>query len=135
MSRLALRSKAHWGYDVAFMDSVSAELTLGPGDLGTHGVVVCEVGDRIVGFYGLAGGPPEAELTYLFVDPDAMGRGYGRALWSHALARARADDVERLRVVADPHAEPFYLAMGARRVGSVPGSVPGRRLPLLTVEP
>ncbi len=32
----------------------------------------------------------------------------------------------------DPYAEPFYLARGAERVGSVPSSVlPGRALPLL----
>jgi hypothetical protein len=33
---------------------------------------------------------------------------------------------------ADPGAEPFYLAMGARRCGSVrSGSIPGRLLPVL----
>jgi hypothetical protein len=35
---------------------------------------------------------------------------------------------------ADPGAEPFYLAMGARRCGSVPsGSIPGRLLPVLEI--
>jgi hypothetical protein len=39
---------------------------------------------------------------------------------------------ERITLEADPGAEPFYLAMGARRCGSVPsGSIPGRLIPLL----
>ena len=39
---------------------------------------------------------------------------------------------ERITLEADPGAEPFYLAMGARRCGSIPsGSIPGRPLPVL----
>jgi hypothetical protein len=39
---------------------------------------------------------------------------------------------ERITLEADPGAEPFYLAMGARRCGSTPsGSIPGRLLPVL----
>jgi hypothetical protein len=42
---------------------------------------------------------------------------------------------ERITLEADPGAaEPFYLAMGANRIGSVPsGSIPGRFIPLLEV--
>jgi hypothetical protein len=60
--------------------------------------------------------------------------GYDRALWEHAMVAARTLGLERLTLEADPGAEPFYLAMGARRIGSVPsGSIPGRVLPLLEV--
>jgi hypothetical protein len=39
-----------------------------------------------------------------------------------------------LRIDADPHAEGFYRAMGAVRVGETPSSsIPGRMLPLMTV--
>ena len=42
----------------------------------------------------------------------------------------RGDDQASLE--ADPGAEPLYLAMGARRCGSVrSGSIPGRLLPVL----
>jgi hypothetical protein len=45
---------------------------------------------------------------------------------------ARTLGFERITLEADPGAEPFYLAMGARRCGSVPsGSIPGRVIPLL----
>jgi hypothetical protein len=61
-----------------------------------------------------------------------MGRGIGRRLWEHAVGTARDAGFTALRVEADPHAEGFYLTMGARRIGEAPsGSVPDRALPLL----
>jgi GNAT superfamily N-acetyltransferase len=71
-------------------------------------------------------------LEDLFVEPDHIGSGVGRALWEHAIDAARALGFARITLEADPGAEPFYLAMGGRRCGSVPsGSIPDRRLPLL----
>jgi len=40
-------------------------------------------------------------------------------------------------VVTDPHAEPFYLRLGARRVGEIAAPMPGapeRKLPLLELD-
>jgi hypothetical protein len=52
----------------------------------------------------------------------------------HAVLVAGRLGFERITLEADPGAEPFYLAMGARRIGSVPsGSIPGRFIPLLDV--
>ena len=70
----------------------------------------------------------------LFVEPAVMGHGVGRALWTHALRRARVLRWPELLVEADPHALGFYEAMGATVVGERPSTVvPGRVLPLLRV--
>jgi len=70
-------------------------------------------------------------MTDLWVEPDAIGRGHGRALWEHAVATVRERGFRELRVQSDPHAEGFYRAMGAERIGSQPSTViPGRALPL-----
>ncbi len=132
LSELALRSKGHWGYDEAFLAACAAELTLRPEDLAPQRVTVGEIDGRLVGFYAIAGSAPDAELAALFVEPDLIGRGCGKALWNHAVDTARTEGIERLTIAADPGALPFYQAMGAAVVGSAPsGSVPGRRLPLL----
>jgi hypothetical protein len=111
LSDLALRPKGYWGYDHAFLDACRAELTLAPEDVKAQRVTVAERDGRVVGFYALAGAPPEGTLEDLFVE--ALG-------------------FARITLEADPGAEPFYLAMGGRRCGSVPsGSIPDRRLPLL----
>jgi GNAT superfamily N-acetyltransferase/surface polysaccharide O-acyltransferase-like enzyme len=131
LSDLALRSKGHWG-DQAFLDACRAELTLTPEEVHSQRVTVAERDGQIVGFYALAGDPPEGTLADLFVASDHIGTGVGRMLWRHAVLVADRLGFERLTLEPDPGAERFYLAMGAHRVGSVPsGSIPGRFLPLL----
>jgi GNAT superfamily N-acetyltransferase len=132
LSDLALRSKGHWGYDQAFLDACRDELTLTPAEVRAKRTIVAERDGRVVGFYTLAGDPPVASLDHLFVEPGEIGTGVGRTLWRHAVAAAQSLGFTRMEIEADPDAEAFYLAMGARRRGTVPsGSVPGRELPLL----
>jgi GNAT superfamily N-acetyltransferase len=132
LSRLALRSKGHWGYDDQFLAACRAELTVAPEQCDGVHLVLAEGGTALLGFYRLAGEAPVAELADLFVDPDAIGRGVGAALLADAVDRAMALGISRLTIDADPHAEGFYARMGARRVGTVAsGSIPGRELPRL----
>lgn len=136
LSDLALRSKGHWGYDPEFLEKCRDELTLRPDDLVEGRAAVAQNGDRVLGFYTLAGDPPDGELACLFVEPDAIGTGVGRRLWEHAVDTARRSGFRRLTIDSDPFAEPFYLRMGAVRTGTVPsGSVPGRELPRLVYRP
>ncbi|MER6990807.1 GNAT family N-acetyltransferase [Saccharopolyspora hirsuta] len=133
LSELALRSKAHWGYDQEFLETCRAELTLRPQDLVDQRATVAQVGDRVAGFYTLAGQAPEGELACLFVEPDHIGSGVGTRLWQHAADTARALGFERFTIDSDPFAEDFYLKMGAVRTGATPSSsFPGRELPQLT---
>ena len=76
------------------------------------------------------------ELEHLWVLPEHMGLGLGRALFDHALGRAAALDAEVLGIEVDPNAEGFYRRMGARRVGEIVYELDGRErvLPLLAVE-
>lgn len=132
LSELALHSKAHWGYDEAFLERCRAELTLRSDDVTAHRTTVAEIDGHLAGFYSLAGQAPEGELTYLYVEPDHIGSGVGRRLWQHAVDTARALGFERFTLDADPFAEDFYRRMGAVRIGLVPsGSIPGRLLPQL----
>ena len=132
LSRLALRSKGHWGYDDEFLAACRIELTLQPEQCdGVHTVVAAR-GGALLGFYRLAGEAPVAELADLFVDPMAIGRGVGATLLADAVDRARALGVSRLVIDVDPHAAGFSVRMGARRVGSVASSsIVGRELPRL----
>ncbi|HVD15457.1 MAG TPA: GNAT family N-acetyltransferase [Actinomycetota bacterium] len=132
LSDLALRSKGHWGYDQAFLDACRDELTLTPAEVRAKRTIVAERDGRVVGFYTLAGDPPVASLDHLFVEPGEIGTGVGRTLWRHAVAAAQSLGFTRMEIEADPDAEAFYLAMGARRRGTASsGSIPGRELPLL----
>lgn len=87
-----------------------------------------------MGFTTVEGDPPDGVLGMMFVDSTVIGQGVGRMLFEHMVAAARDLGFRRLSIDADPNAEPFYRAMGAVRVGTVPsGSIPGRALPQLTL--
>ncbi|MCE7082081.1 GNAT family N-acetyltransferase [Streptomyces sp. ST2-7A] len=135
LTALALRSKAHWGYDETFIAACREELTLRPAEVAPRRTVVAERDGAPLGFSTLEGEPPgDAELGLFLVEPAAMGRGVGRALFTRLLADARAIGFGRIVFDADPHAEPFYRAMGAVPIGESPsGSLPGRVLPRMTI--
>ncbi|WP_316529137.1 GNAT family N-acetyltransferase [Kitasatospora brasiliensis] len=135
LTGIALRSKAYWGYDEAFMAACREELTVGAEAIERSVTLVAEDGGRLLGFASLSGPPPTGSLDRLFVEPESIGRGVGRALFERARERAVTLGLRRLVIESDPNAEPFYLAMGATRTGSIPsGSIPGRELPLLDLE-
>jgi GNAT superfamily N-acetyltransferase len=134
LSDLALRSKAHWGYDAEFLDACKDELTVAAGEIVGRRATVADRDGHILGFTTLEGEPPTGELGMMFVDSGAIGQGIGRLLFEHTLAAGGQLGFARLTIDADPNAEPFYRAMGAVRTGSVPsGSVAGRVLPRMTV--
>jgi GNAT superfamily N-acetyltransferase len=70
----------------------------------------------------------------MWVLPDWIGRGAGRALLCHAIEHLRADGARTLRIESDPYAEGFYVHMGARRVGEAPSTPEGRTLPVLLLD-
>ncbi len=132
LTELALRSKAYWGYDNAFMAACREELTVRPDEVAQRRIIVAEHDGVVVGFASLDGDPPKGAVGMMFVDPECIGRGVGRLLLERILAAARRTGFLLLAIDADPNAEDFYLAMGAVRVGTAPsGSILGRVLPLL----
>ena len=125
---LCLRSKAHWGYDAAFLEACRGELTPGPEALGP-GFVVWRAGG-IEAMAQVTAEGETAELEALFVAPAAIGKGLGRVLFHWALQFAVKLGARSMSVTSDPFAAPFYERMGARRTGAVPsGSIVGRMLP------
>lgn len=109
------------------------ELTLSEVYIANHPVFVLDDGGASLGFYGLSKkGEATAELDYLFVEPEAIGRGAGKRLWEHAVQTARQWGYRELYIVSDPNAEAFYARMGARRDGEVGSPVQaGRQLPVM----
>lgn len=136
LSALARRSKAHWGYSAEFMAACHEELSVTPRLLREGEVFVLTRGDERLGFASLEWlDEEEAELDHLFVEPQHIGHGHGHRLLAHACERVRGTARSRLRIQGDPHAERFYSAAGAHRVGERPSdSIPGRMLPLFVLD-
>jgi len=134
LSEMALRSKAHWGYDIEFIEACREELTVGADEVARRRAAVAEQDGTVVGFTTLEGEPPQGALGMMFVEPHVIGQGIGRLLFEHTVSAGQELGFTHVTIDADPHAEPFYRAMGAVRIGSVPsGSISGRVLPQLVV--
>lgn len=134
LSDLALRSKAHWGYPPDFIAACRDALTVSTQHILENAVFVAQNADgKAAGFYLLiAQAEGTATLEMLFIAPEAMGQGCGRALFDHAVQVARAGGCREIQIDSDPYAESFYLRMGAERIGEAESTVvPGRMLPLL----
>jgi GNAT superfamily N-acetyltransferase len=132
LTDLAMRAKAHWGYDGAFMDACLDELTVQTDRIASGEIWVADRRGETVGLLEVIVEEGVAEVYLCFVEPAEMGCGIGRLLWEKAEAIALKGGVSEMGVDSDPNAEGFYEAMGAVRIGEAPsGSIPGRMLPRL----
>lgn len=131
---LAVRSKAVWGYDAAFMALAGPKLALEEDWFASGRVLAAEADWTAAGVAVVL--PPDAdgiaELEHLFVEPAFLRRGIGAALLEAAVAMARSDGARALRALADPQARAFYERCGFRRIAEAPSdAIPGRMLPLM----
>lgn len=134
LSEIALDSKSYWGYSAEFIQACRDELSVTPekinSDIFDH--FVYESNYEIQGFYAIEKlSQREAELEALFVRSKYIGTGIGKALMRHALIYVKSMGCTSLIIQGDPHAEYFYLAMGAERIGEQEStSISGRYLPV-----
>jgi len=134
LTELAMRAKASWGYDAAFMAACREELTLTPEKMAGWQVWVADAEGTIAGMVALSL-PGGAEVEDFFVEPAFQGQGVGGALMAVLLGACRAAGVTTLSVDADPNAEAIYARLGFRTVGRSPsGSIPGRWLPRMAMQ-
>jgi len=137
LTSLAMRSKAHWGYSVEYMNAFRPELQIKSEWILSNPTFVAISHGHIVGFAGLlqTDDPHTGELYYLFITPECIGFGYGKNLWDRCLEECKNLKWTSLVIHSDPNAEAFYKKLGAVRIGEKPyPSIPGRMSPLLKYE-
>ena len=137
LTRLAHDAKRHWGYPEHWIKHWEPALTITPEYIEANHVFVSEDGDSILGFYALVLNQDRAELDHMWVSPDYMGSGVGKAMFVHAMRAAKGQNVSEVEILSDPNAEDFYKKMGAYRAGESVSEIDGqpRVLPRLTIDP
>jgi len=136
LTALAHAAKRHWNYPQEWIDSWEYDLTLTPEFIANNEVLVAVVDDIIAGCCALVVGERLAELEHMWIYPEQMGKGVGRALFEQTSRRAAQLGFSEFELSADPNAEPFYERMGAKRIGDIPADMFGqaRVLPRMRVE-
>nr|WP_320338684.1 GNAT family N-acetyltransferase [Burkholderia multivorans] len=71
---------------------------------------------------------------WLFVHPDHIGQGIGRALWTAVRKKAAARGIASFVIEAAPNAAALCLSLGAQKIGEKKSAViPGRFFPILRI--
>jgi GNAT superfamily N-acetyltransferase len=135
LTEIALAAKRHWGYPEGWISQWAPMLTFSAADLVQAEVITAVVDEEITGFYRLSVQGRRASLDDLWVRPEWMGRGLGRALFQHARANAGAAGASTLEIESDPNARGFYEKMGAHQVREHATELEGlsRILPVLEI--
>jgi N-acetylglutamate synthase-like GNAT family acetyltransferase len=134
---IAFAAKRHWGYPEVWIEQWKTDLTITEDFIASNEVYVAIVEGEMAGCGALVINGSRAELEHMWVKPNQMGTGVGRALFLKICERAANLNIPVLEISADPNAEGFYERLGARRVGELRYELEGqsRVLPQMTIDP
>ena len=125
LSELALSAKQVWGYSLVDIERWRSQLIISAEDITSKPTFIAEAENVVVGFYLLVPAARAWELDHLWVSPQYIRRGVGRALLAHASDTARISGASSITIDADPNAESFYVACGAIRQGVIAAPIAG----------
>ncbi len=127
LTEIAHAAKRHWGYPENWIVHWKDDLTITPDFITTHEMYVAVAGEESGSL---------AEVEHMWIKPEHMGNGVGRALFNQVVARAKSLDARAVELSADPNAEGFYRRMGAKSIGEVRSEIEGqpRVLPRMSVD-
>jgi GNAT superfamily N-acetyltransferase len=135
LREIAIAAKAYWGYDLDRVVEWASGGDHSDEALRMREVYVAELEGRVVAWAALVRKSDEDSwLEDLWVEPDAIGRGVGTALFRHVAERAKGLGATRLVWEAEPNAVGFYEKVGARPTGYENLGGWGRRIPVLELD-
>jgi GNAT superfamily N-acetyltransferase len=126
LTTIAEAAKRHWKYPADWIEQWKLELTITPKFIRDNEVFVAVLNEQIAGCCALVLTGSLAEIEHMWMRPEHMGSGIGRALFEHAKGRAAERGAQVLELSADPNAEGFYARMGAKRIGRIPAAMTGQ---------
>jgi len=126
LTEIAHAAKRYWGYPENWIEHWRDELTITPDFIANNETYVAVAGGEIAGCCALVLRDSQAELEHMWIRPEQMGTGIGRALFHQIVERATQLKAAGLEISSDPNAEGFYKRMGAKRIGEVQSEIEGQ---------
>jgi len=132
LADLEVRSESYWGYSSEFMEKFKRIYLITEEFIADHPTYMLKDNETIIGFYGILQGDREDSLEYLFIEPEYIGKGYGRILWNHALEECRKLGITAFTIITSPDARGFYFRLGAAVFNEVDSLIAdGKKTPKL----
>lgn len=132
LTELAVKSEAYWGYDQDFMRKFQEIYKITEDFLIKNSTFVAAEGDIIIGFYSVSIDEEEVSIEYFYIDPQCIGKGYGRIMCEHMKDFCREKGLKEIYLVTSPQAKSFYEKMGAVYIGETESLLKkGRSIPKL----
>lgn len=133
LTQIALAAKAYWGYPERWLEIWKPELTFRPEYFIHHEGWAAMIENNSIGFYTLEERNGNAWLENLWVLPEYIGKGVGKALFLHAAELSCQRGYWILQLEADPNAAGFYEKMGMYKIRERHSEVDGhpRVLPIM----
>lgn len=132
LTELSIRSKSYWNYEKEQVSSWIEELTITKDYIASNHLYKLIINDTLIGFYSyFPENKTNVNLNHLFVEPQHIGKGYGKFLMNDFFKRIRTTDFEKVILYADPNTEKFYSKLGFNTVGKLKSAIKNRFLPIM----
>ncbi len=132
LTSIAIKSEAYWGYDPEFMKNFEEIYKVTEDFIRENPTFVMQEEDTVVGFYAVIAGEKQNELEYFYIEPQRIGKGYGKIMWNHLEEYCMKLGMRDIEMVTSPQARAFYERMGAVHVAEVESFLrKGRMIPRL----
>ncbi len=130
LNKISMASKRYWGYPEEWMARWKDDLTINDKHLSDASVIVLEVNKTVSGFCVIHEDSMHYEVLHLWLKPEFIGQGLGRALLFYALQEIVVRELPII-VESDPNAEVFYSKQGFVTYDKKESFPKGRFLPLM----
>ena len=130
LNQISYRSKGYWGYPESWMEAWKKDLEVSESDLINENVLLVSISGKITGFCCLRDEITYYEIIHLWILPEYIGKGIGKALLDTAIKKFVVHQ-RPIRVEADPYAEEFYQRQGFVTFSKIESYPKGRYLPVM----
>jgi GNAT superfamily N-acetyltransferase len=135
LTELTIHSKSYWGYSLEQIAQWKDDLTISVEYINQAEVYKLIKENQLVGYYSyLELDNKKVKLDNIFLEPDFIGKGYGKVMMNHFIQHVKDKGYERIELESEPNAEKFYQNLGFKVIGWLESSIKNRFLPIMELE-
>lgn len=128
LNKIAYESEGIWGEDDDYMCMFCHDYRLTAEMVENDHVIILECNDNIAGFFTLLKRNDYYELELFYIEKIFIGEGYGKKLWLKMIEYSRANNINKIQLVASDDVLEFYKKLGAVELEKVKSTLKEGRI-------